>query len=126
MTNAAGDVSTTAYDAVGNVIQTVDPRGDVTTYIYDADNRLTQRTDSIGQVSAASYDAVGNVITSTVAMAMSRPLPTTPLIEPSTYRSARAHISTTAYDPVGNVLTTTDRNGNSTSYLTTRTTARQA
>ena len=53
-TNAAGDLSRTFYDPVGNVIETIDPRGNVTTYAYDADNRLIRRSDSVGLVAGAS------------------------------------------------------------------------
>src|SRR5208282_1924108 len=57
--------TTTLYDAVGNVISTIDARGTTASYVYNVRNWRTQRIDAFGnalqRTTTTSYDAVGNV-----------------------------------------------------------------
>lgn len=58
--------TTTAYDAVGNVLAVTNPRGFSTAYDYDTLNRRIQMTDARGPVQT-SYDAADNVVMMTNA-----------------------------------------------------------
>jgi RHS repeat-associated protein len=49
-----------AYDEVGNLIKTTDPRSKETRYGYDARNRRTSLTNALNQTSYFGYDNVGN------------------------------------------------------------------
>ncbi|PYI56314.1 polymorphic toxin-type HINT domain-containing protein [Paenibacillus flagellatus] len=50
-----------AYDYVGNVIRSTDPKGYVTNYQYDKLNRLTKITDPLQQATDYSYTALGQI-----------------------------------------------------------------
>ena len=58
-------MTTTTYDAVGNVTSVTDPDGNVTSYVYDRLNRQVQVTDPLWNTSSVVYDADGNVIQTT-------------------------------------------------------------
>ncbi len=75
--DADGNVTSYAYDGVGNQTKVIDPDGNVTsfvfnadnlvinkidpngttTYVYDADLRLTKTIDQLGQTVSVTYDA---------------------------------------------------------------------
>jgi RHS repeat-associated protein len=112
----AGDTTTTFYDSVGNVIETSDPRGNITTTIYDQANRAIETDDSLGSVSRTAYDAVGNVIETIDGLGN-----TTANVYDDLNRQIESidplgHTSTTSYDPVGNVISQTDRDGHTTTF----------
>ena len=73
MTVAVGtadqQVTTYAYDKVGNQTSMTDPRGLVTSSTYDALERLTVQITGYGTTSAATsttvYDALSNVLSTT-------------------------------------------------------------
>jgi len=46
----------TKYDAIWNIIETVDPKGNSTLYGYDTLNRLTTATDTLGNIITHSYN----------------------------------------------------------------------
>lgn len=64
---ATGTTTTTlayTYDAVGNLVNMLDPHG-LTVYTYDALNRLIRQQEPDGRAVAFTYDAVGNRLTTT-------------------------------------------------------------
>ena len=60
VTDAAGGIVTSTYDAAGNRTALSDPKGHITSYAYDALNRLLSKTEPGGYVTTYAYDAVGN------------------------------------------------------------------
>ena len=64
-TDALGNVTTTVYDAAGNMTEVDYARGYKTTYAYDTLNRRVAMTQAAGTSDAATtttvYDAVGNI-----------------------------------------------------------------
>jgi YD repeat-containing protein len=94
VTDNAGNVTTLAYDASGNLTQmtlppaqsgataevyaytynsdgdlltATDPQGNVTTYTYDANDNLLTKTDALGNTTTYTYDANNHVLTETTA-----------------------------------------------------------
>ena len=67
--DSGSPVTTTAYDADGNVVSTTDPRGHTTTYDYDDLDRLASTTDANGGVTNYTYDADGEQTSVTDPMA---------------------------------------------------------
>jgi YD repeat-containing protein len=96
-----------AYDAVGNVTQTTDPRGNFSAAVYDANRRKVLETAYLGTSSAAApgsatkttFDAVGRVITEERATAFSGATPTW------------GHVTQIAYTPTGQKAQVTDADG---------------
>lgn len=56
ITDAAGFVTTLAYDAVGNPVSRTDPLGHATTTAYDARNRASVVTNGAGESMRTTYD----------------------------------------------------------------------
>jgi YD repeat-containing protein len=52
----------TSYDAVGNVVSTVDGNGNTSYAYYDANNRLRGRMDAEGYLTVLTLDAFGNAV----------------------------------------------------------------
>ncbi|MDA8248906.1 MAG: DUF6531 domain-containing protein [Rhodospirillales bacterium] len=91
-----------AYDAVGNVVATIDPRGNVTTSTYDADRRVTSTTlpsAPTALTTTTTYDPDGRVLR----------------IQQSAAGTVLRTTSTT-YTLAGKIATSTDANGNTTTY----------
>jgi RHS repeat-associated protein len=102
-----------AYDAVGNVVTTTDPRGYVTTAMYDADRRKLESDHHDGNAGAnlnasarTVYDVVGRDIEDDIATAFS-----------GTTVSTWMPVKTTAYTPTSKVASVTD--GDSRTTMTT-------
>ena len=132
VTNALGGITTTSFDAAGNVHETqVESNNPTnapnieTTYSYDADNRVSETTIGSGsstETAAQSYDPNGNVYCSVSAKneagGASCPAWTdswiaTPPI-PSTLISSNPDVTTSFYDADGDLLQTTDADGHTT------------
>ncbi len=65
--DADGNLTTTTYDASGNVIETVDPMGRTTSSVYNSFNDVLQTIDPMGYRTSSTYDSNGNELTSTDA-----------------------------------------------------------
>jgi RHS repeat-associated protein len=107
-----GNITTTAYDAAGNVTATTDALGRTLTYSYDVLDRQTGTLDALGRRTTTTFDAVGNVLTQTDHLgnttsyaydAVNRQTMTTEAVGTSVQRTTQQ-----SYDAVGNVTTSTD------------------
>ena len=56
------------YDAVGNLIEKIDPMGKPTGYAYDGLKRLVKTTDALGGETRYTYDLRNNLLSLTDAM----------------------------------------------------------
>jgi RHS repeat-associated protein len=107
---SAQAITTTIYDANGNVLSTIDPNGNVTSYAYDANGNQIEEIDAYGTSVATTttmiYDANGDLLSETTGQS-SNP--------------AYAHPSTTsyAYDANGNEIEEIDAYGTSAAVTTT-------
>jgi YD repeat-containing protein len=61
-TNANGEVTAYAYDALGQRTGLTDPEGNTTTWVYDGLNRVIEETNELNATRYFSYDAVGNLV----------------------------------------------------------------
>lgn len=118
------------HDALGRVVQALDPNGHATTATYDGRGAVLSKTDAMGNAVAFEYDAVGNLAktTSAIAGATSPDCPQTCIvtyaydaadrptavtrIEALPGGATAARTATTAYDGLGNVARTVDEKGN--------------
>lgn len=62
ITDPLGATTTITYDGNGNRLSVTDARGGVTGHTYDARQRLTTRTDPLNRTESFVYDASGNLI----------------------------------------------------------------
>ena len=106
--DAVDSATTFTYDADGNVLAWTNGRGDVTHYAYDELNRRISVTDPVGGLTQYAYDAVGNLISITDPLGnrtsygydvLNRMISATDPLDVTT---------TYAYDAVGNWVSVTD------------------
>ena len=114
--NPTDAVTMTTYDAVGNVIATIDPNTNTTVYIYDADNRKVSVIDAAGDTRVTHYDGDGNVIAVTAPNNN-----TTTNVYDGLNRIVVVYdeiglVRSNAYDADGNILSGSDGLGNITTY----------
>ena len=114
--NALGDLSSVIYDAVSNVVATVDARGNRTTSTYDALNRAESWTDALDQTTTAIYDKVGNVVEQIDALGNRTTSTYDGLNRLVTTEASDGGVSSTVYDAASNVVATVDPLGNRTSF----------
>ncbi|MFD5257292.1 DUF6531 domain-containing protein [Streptomyces bobili] len=95
VTDPLGGVTTTAYDAVNNVVKHTDADKRTTIYGYDKLDRLTEVTAPGGAVTTYGYDKAGNVTTRT---------------------DANAHVTTYGYDAARRLTSVTDPLERETTY----------
>jgi RHS repeat-associated protein len=121
----AGETTTYAYDAAGNLSSSVDPRGNTagaaaasftTTYTYNTAGQLASVTNPDGDVTATTYDSMGFPLTVTDPLGH---------VTTNTYNSAEEVVSVMApgggitkyaYDLAGNVITRTDPDNRAWTY----------
>ena len=100
LSGTAGEQTSNAYDAYGELVSTTDPFGTTTVYAYDATGNVLQTTVAGGTTDArstsATYDAFGNVSSATDGM---------------------GQVTTYVYDLAGNRTSMTDVLGNTTWYV---------
>ncbi len=53
-------VTTSTFDADGNVLSVKDARGNTNSFTYDAMNRLVSRTDALARSDSRTYDTNGS------------------------------------------------------------------
>ncbi|MFC9690939.1 LamG-like jellyroll fold domain-containing protein [Kribbella sp. NPDC056951] len=92
----SGASATSAYDTLGQLIQSTDPNNVVTRFGYDYAGRQVRTSDALGRSSVAAYDKAGQLITSKTLNASNAALGTTIL----------------AYDADGNLKSSTPASGN--------------
>ncbi|UYQ66702.1 DUF6531 domain-containing protein [Streptomyces peucetius] len=95
VTDPLGGVTTTAYDAVNNVVKETDADKRATVYGYDRLDRLTTVTAPGGAVTTYGYDTVGNVTART---------------------DAKGHVTGYGYDAARRLTSVTDPLNRVTSY----------
>ena len=61
VTDAAGNVTTIAYDGLGRKVGMVDPDMGAWRYGYNAVGQLITQTDALGQTMVFTYDALGRM-----------------------------------------------------------------
>jgi RHS repeat-associated protein len=133
--DADGNLTTTSYDASGNVLSASDPLGNTTSYVYDRFNHVLQKTDPMSYVTSHTYDSHGNELTKTDAdgnvttfaynsngercallsgdghaagdSLTSCPSGSAPYLTAYGYDSAGDQTSVTAYDGTGNTVSAT-------------------
>jgi RHS repeat-associated protein len=109
-------LSTTAYDAIGEVLTSTDANGNATQYSYDDAGRRTTVTDALSHVTTFGYDAVGNQ--TSVKDANSNV--TSYLYDATNRRTQVSYpdgkFETTTYDALGRVTARTDANFKITQY----------
>ena len=59
--NVGGEVTTYAYDGVGQLIKVTQPDGSYLAFTYDPAHRLTGLADAAGDKIAYTYDPASNV-----------------------------------------------------------------
>lgn len=75
---SAGDLVVASFDALGNVVSTMDALAGVSANMSDADSRLTSAADQLSNVVGYTYDAAGRVTVETLQNGSTRTcLPTT-------------------------------------------------
>ena len=108
-----GELTTYAYDSVGQLAAVTLPDGSTLAYAYDAAHRLIEIADGIGNSILHTLDAVGNRIREDVYgdaghLARTRGRVFNALSRLAYDVGAQAQTTTYSYDGVGNLLTTTD------------------
>jgi RHS repeat-associated protein len=111
--NVGGEITTFAYDPVGQLIKATHPDGSYFTYTYDAAHRLTGIADAAGDKIAYTYDPASNV----TKVQVYGPTSTLSRVGSYTYDTAnrlaqaigpQGEITAYRYDPNGNLTHITD------------------
>ncbi len=119
LTASANAVTTTTYDAEGQVIQVADPLGRITTTTYNDRGWVATVEDGLGNLTTYAYTPTGKQSTvtspghsggSTESFFYDKDDRLT------TYTDANNHTATYGYDGVGNMTGMTDANGHATQY----------
>jgi YD repeat-containing protein len=106
-----------AYDAVGNLIRTTDPRGKLTTFGYDNRNRQVTVTDALNRTTTTVYDFVGNKTKVTHPDAKFLQYVYDSMNRVTSQIDERLVTTTMGYDPAGNLVWNKDGKNNHYSYL---------
>ncbi|MCW5261122.1 RHS repeat protein [Verminephrobacter eiseniae] len=82
-----------AYDAIGNISQTIDPEGHTRAYVYNRLGQLVRYTDPLGNATNYEVDTTG---------------------KPTKITNLLGHLRTFSYDRTGNLTSSTDARGKTT------------
>jgi RHS repeat-associated protein len=119
--NVGGEVTTYAYDPVGQLVKATHPDGSYFTYTYDAAHRPTAIGDAVGDKMVYAYDPASNVTKIQVYDPNGHLSRAGSFAYDMANRLAQAigaqgQITAFAYDPQGNLTTFTDPLGHATSH----------
>lgn len=101
-----------SYDAVGNLISITDPAGQISTSTYDAEQRVTRSVDPLGNAVQFNYGGTFGQVSQVIdpkGNSIHYAYDAKGSLTSTTY--ADGSIESLAYDPVGNVIGATDRKG---------------
>jgi RHS repeat-associated protein len=110
-----GQVSSTSYDANGNVLSKTDANGNTTAYVYNTLNFLTREERPEGRNIVYAPDLFGNVLSKTDANGVAYSYVYDELNRLTSETHPNGSLSYT-YDAVGNRRTLTDKRNNQTGY----------
>ncbi len=108
ITDARGSVTTFAYDAKGNLLQTVNAAGGVTTFTYNAYGQPLSMTDPRGKITTFTYDFYGNLATRKDPLGNVTAYTFDILGRLTTATDALLNATAMTYDKDGNILTVKD------------------
>lgn len=111
-----GGVARTVYDAIGKQVATVDALSRTTSYEYDEMGRRVKTTHPDGMTEETSYDAENRPLTTTDRAGRTTSHENDPLGRVTKSTRADGSSVTTTYDKGGQVIATADARGNTTSY----------
>lgn len=104
------------YDAVGRLLDAIDPRGGTTTYEYDAMDRLVRKTDALGGETGFEYNADGSLVNETDALGRKREVRHNLLSRVEGETDAAGGVKSYEYDAAGNIIRSVDAAGRETQY----------
>jgi RHS repeat-associated protein len=116
VTDPAGSITRTEYDANGQVSARIDPLGRRTSYQYDALGKLTQTTMPDGSVESSTYDVNGNRATSTDAAGRTTSFTYDEFNRQVRVMAPDGSFTQTIYSPGGRVAANIDARGNRTDF----------
>jgi len=119
LTAASNAVTTTTYDAEGQVVQVVDPMSRITTTTYNNRGWAATVTDPLGNTSTYAYTATGKAANVTIPNSGGTLYSYTYDDDDrlSSTTDALGDTTTYGYDGVGNRTSVEDPNGDTTTYL---------
>lgn len=109
--NPDGGSNTTVYTATGQQAATIDANGNTTSYTYDDENRLIATTNADGTTTSSTYDSNGNRIASTDQEGRVTQYQYDALNRLTNTIYPDGAISATVYDALGRVAQTIDARG---------------
>ena len=112
-----GNITTSAYDAHGDVLSTTDPLGRTTTYTYNSFGEVLTKTDPAGVTTTNTYGGKGNLQTTSTPVGTSKATTSYGYSLaglPVTMTNPDGKTTTYTYDSYGDQLSTKDPLGNTT------------
>ncbi|HEY8359296.1 MAG TPA: hypothetical protein VIL30_17745, partial [Ramlibacter sp.] len=109
-------VTSTAYDAFGRTISTVDANGNQRSYSFDRVGRQVATTDPLGEVRRTTYDAFDRVLTQTDALGKTTRYAYDRATRSITVTTPEGIVTSQAANVHGEISRAVDGNGNATTY----------
>ncbi|HEY7314686.1 MAG TPA: RHS repeat-associated core domain-containing protein, partial [Gemmataceae bacterium] len=110
-------VTTTVYDAVGNVVRTIDPLNETTTYVYNALNQQIATIDPLSRTTTTVWDGVGQQVGALDGVGDLTQFVFDPAGRPVATVDAKGGVLRTLLDAVGGTAGVIDPMGNTTLYV---------
>lgn len=112
--------SKSKYDAVWNMIESVDPKGNVTTYTYDSFNRAVRVVDSLGNITQSEYNKNDKVVSTTLTSTQAKVITTSYIYDADNRVISETNtlweVVSYQYNNLNQVISKTDKDGGITSY----------